>query len=262
MKTPLIRQFNKIYGTGTAIAGFTSGLCGEWTPERFRLFSDHLGIEAANITVANQHHTDSIRIIGPEDLGIGAVRAQGEDHFDAMITDTAGIMLCVHTADCVPAVFLDPVRKAIGIAHSGWVGSSKRITGKTVRKMIDTYSCEPENIICCLGPYNHSCCYEVGEDVLDSFRAGFSEAECGRMFKKRDTEGKYLLDLGEAVSLSLSREGVKKENIFDSDHCTFHTDEFSSWRRTGNKKHQILTYIMLGVTGDGSNGVKLSLLSS
>ena len=245
MKTPLIRQFDKIEDTGIAVSGFTSGLCGEWTIERFQTFAEHLGIEAGNLIVANQHHTDDIRIIGAEDAGIGAVRPKGEEYFDAMITDNPKIMLCVHTADCVPVVFLDPVRKVIGAAHSGWMGSSKRIAGKTVRKMMDTYNCDPENIVCCLGPYNHSCCYEVGQDVLDSFKAGFSKSECDLMFKKKETEGKYLLDLGEAVSISLCKEGVKKENIFDSGHCTFHTDEFSSWRRTRNKKHQILTYIML-----------------
>ena len=162
-----------------------------------------------------------------------------------MITDREGLMLCVHTADCVPVVLLDPIRKAVGIAHSGWVGSSKRISGKTVRKMKEEYGCDPENIICCIGPYNHSCCYEVGEDVLDAFRDSFIQSECDQMFSKKDPEGKYLLDLGRAVSLSLCREGVQRENIHDSGHCTYHTDEFSSWRRTRNKKHQILTYIMI-----------------
>ncbi len=245
MKAPLTRQFDMIHDTDIAVAGYTSGLCGEWTPERFRTFADHLGIEAEKITVANQHHTDEILVAGPEDAGIGAVRAKREEFYDAMITNTAGLMLCVHTADCVPIVLLDPVRKAIGTAHSGWAGSSKKIAGKTVRKMAETYNCDPGNIVCCLGPYNHSCCYEVGEDVLDSFKSGFSVSECDKMFKKRKVEGKYLLDLGAAVSISLCLEGVKKENIYDSGHCTFHMDEFSSWRRTRNKKHQILTYIML-----------------
>ena len=27
--------------------------------------------------------------------------------------------------------------------------------------------------------------------------------------------------------------------------CTYHTSTFSSWRRTGDRKNQILTYIML-----------------
>ena len=240
-----LRQFDKINNTGYAIAGYTSGLCGEWTPERFILFADKLGIDAAKITVANQHHTDRIHIAGMEDAGKGHIVQQGEEFYDAMITDKPGLMLCVHTADCVPVVLLDPVKMAVGIAHSGWAGSSKEIAGKTVRKMMSEYGSNPADIICCMGPYNHSCCYVVGEDVLQCFSSAFSENECARMFKKKDIEGKYLLDMGEAISISLCREGVKKENIHDSGECTYHTDEYSSWRRTRNKKHQILTYIML-----------------
>lgn len=245
MKTPPVRQFDKICSTGLAIAGFTSGLCGVWTEERFSLLAEEVGADAAKITVANQHHTDEVHIAGQEDAGKGNTIPLGDDFYDAMITDKPGLMLSVHTADCVPAAMLDPVKKAIGIAHSGWAGSAKGITGKTVRKMMDEYGCDPADIIICLGPYNHACCYEVGEDVLESFRSGFSEKECEQMFKKKDEEGKFLLDLGAAISISLCREGVLKENIFDSGHCTFHTDEYSSWRRTRNKKHQILTYIML-----------------
>ena len=66
----------------------------------------------------------------------------------------------------------------------------------------------------------------------------------GTKMKKNDM-GKYMLDLGSAVSLSLQQEGVNPENIYDEDCCTYHTSTFSSWRRIGDKKNQILTYIML-----------------
>ena len=71
------------------------------------------------------------------------------------------------------------------------------------------------------------------------------ETKCKKLFVKKEGEEKYMLDLGLAVSMSLSQEGVIRENIYDAGHCTYHTEEFSSWRRTHNKKHQILTYIMI-----------------
>ena len=238
MKEPLLRNFDEINDTGIAIAGYTSGLCGEWTPERFEIFARELEIERKNIIVANEKHTDKVRVIKDNLI------YDEFDYFDAMITDKKGIMLCVHTADCVPIVFLDPIKKVVGIAHSGWVGSSKKIAGKTITKMIREFNCSPENIICCLGPYNHSCCYEVGADVLEKFRENFSEDECKKLFAEKN-DGKFMLDLGLAVSMSLISEGISEKNIFDSGHCTFHTDEFSSWRRTGDYKNQILTYIMM-----------------
>ena len=239
----LLRKFDEICNTKVAIAGYTSGLCGEWKEERFERLADQLNKKSSMMIMANQHHTDKVRVMRTEDSGYGVIRPQDDNYFDAMITAQEGLMLCVHTADCVPVVLLDPIKRVVGVVHSGWVGSSKRIAGKTVRKMVEEYDCRPEDIICGIGPYNHACCYEVGEDVLERFRENFSDIECKMFFKKKDDTGKYLLDLGAAVSFSLQQEGVNPENIHDEGHCTYHTSTFSSWRRTGDKKNQILTYI-------------------
>lgn len=245
MEMDLLRRFDEVCNTRVAIAGYTSGLCGEWKEERFKYLADKLNIECSMMIMANQHHTDKVRVMGMEDTGYGVIRPHDDDYFDAMITAQAGVTLCVHTADCVPVVLLDPVKKVVGIVHSGWIGSSKRIAGKTVKKMVDEYQSRPEDIICAMGPYNHSCCYEVGEDVLEHFKESFSDKECEMLFKKKKDKGKYMLDLGGAVSLSLNQEGVKMENIYDEGCCTYHTSTFSSWRRTGDKKKQMLTFIVL-----------------
>ena len=245
MNKDLLRQFEMICGTGVASAGYTSGLCGEWIEERFECLANQLNIDHSTMIMANQKHTDEVRVVGVEDAGYGSTIPHDEEYADALITNETGIMLCVHTADCVPIVLLDPVKKVIGVVHSGWVGTSKRIAGKTVKKMINEYECNPEDIICAMGPYNHSCCYEVGEDVLECFKQSFSDMECGMFFKKKDNKGKYMLDLGAAISLSLYQEGVNLKNIYDESLCTYHTTTFSSLRRTGDRKRQMLTYIML-----------------
>ena len=245
MSLDLLRRFDKVCDTGVAIAGYTSGLCGEWIEERFECLAAHLNTACSEMIMANQHHTDKVSVMGMSDAGYGVIRPHNNDYFDAMITAQSGVMLCIHTADCVPVVLLDPVKKVVGIVHSGWVGTSKHIAGKTVKKMVDEYKSRPEDIICAMGPYNHSCCYEVGEDVLERFRESFSDIECEMFFKKKNDGGKYMLDLGSAVSLSLQQEGVNPKNIYDEGCCTYHTSTFSSWRRTGDKKKQILTYIML-----------------
>ena len=245
MKKDLFREFETICNTKVAMAGYTSGLCGEWTEERFKNLGDQLGVEISGMVMANQKHTDQVSVVKKEDAGYGIIRPHGEDYADAMITAQTGIMLCIHTADCVPVVLFDPVKRVIGIAHSGWVGSSKHIAGKTLKKMIDEYHSRPEDVICAIGPYNHFCCYEVGEDVHECFREAFSETECRILFKKTNNEGKYMLDLGSAVKISLCQTGAKQEKIYDVNCCTYHTESLPSWRRTGDRKKQILTYIML-----------------
>ena len=240
-----IRHFDGVEATGIALAGYTSGLCGEWTPERFETLAGLLGVGRSQILLAHERHTDRVYAAEAKDAGCGVTRAHDDEPFDAIVTREKGLVLCVKTADCVPIVLLDPVKGAAGIVHSGWVGSSKRIAGKTARKMAKTFGSNPADILCFLGPYNHSCCYEVQEDVRLRFREAFSEEECETLFRKKDEEGKYWLDLGAAVSLSLCQEGVIPAHIHDSGHCTFHTSTFSSWRRTRNQKNQMLTYILL-----------------
>ena len=47
---------------------------------------------------------------------------------DGVITNEKNLMLLTVEADCVPVYILDPVKKAIGMVHSGWRGTVQRIT--------------------------------------------------------------------------------------------------------------------------------------
>ena len=111
MEMDLLRRFDEICNTGVAMAGYTSGLCGEWVGERFERLAAELNIESSRMIMANQHHTDKVSVMRMEDAGYGIIRSHDDDYFDAMITAQTGVMLCIHTADCVPVVLLDPVKK-------------------------------------------------------------------------------------------------------------------------------------------------------
>ncbi len=39
---------------------------------------------------------------------------------DGLVTDIPGICLVTFYADCVPLYFVHPVKKVIGLSHSGW----------------------------------------------------------------------------------------------------------------------------------------------
>ena len=67
---------------------------------------------------------------------IGDYKADGDISFnigqdytdvDGMITNVPGICLVTSYADCVPLYFVDPVKKAIGLSHSGWRGTVGKI---------------------------------------------------------------------------------------------------------------------------------------
>lgn len=50
---------------------------------------------------------DKVSVMGTLDDGYGGIRPHDDYYSDAMITVQAGLMLCVHAADCVPVVLLE-----------------------------------------------------------------------------------------------------------------------------------------------------------
>ena len=70
-------------------------------------------------------------------------------------------------ADCVPLYFVDPVRKVIGLSHSGWRGTVGKIGKHTVELMQETFGCRPEEILAAVGPSVCMDCYEVSEEVIE-----------------------------------------------------------------------------------------------
>ncbi len=61
------------------------------------------------------------------------------------------VALSVYTADSVPLLFLDPVQKAIGVAHAGWRGSVNGIAVLTLQLLQQHFSSRPEDILVAIG---------------------------------------------------------------------------------------------------------------
>ena len=83
------------------------------------------------------------------------------DGYDAMITDLPGVAIGVRTADCIPVLLYDPVKKAAAAIHSGWRGTVSKIVGKTVIKMQSTYASQPSDILAFIGYLIASCGFGV-----------------------------------------------------------------------------------------------------
>jgi copper oxidase (laccase) domain-containing protein len=78
-------------------------------------------------------HGNSVRVL---DETLLAHKPDSDDaHADAMITRARGLALTLRFADCVPVVFYDPARAAIGIAHAGWLGIENGVLRATVQAM-------------------------------------------------------------------------------------------------------------------------------
>lgn len=129
---------------------------------------------------------------------------------DAIITNITNLAIAVRTADCLPVLLWAPQPSAIGVVHAGWKGTQLQIAAKTVRQMVDIFSVDPSAIKIALGPAIRKEAYEVGDEFAEYFPE--STERIG---------GKCHLDLIKENRRQLTGAGIKSENIFDCQICTF-----------------------------------------
>lgn len=187
--------------------------------ENYRRIGSAMGFAPENLVFSDQTHTTNVRKVTEEDRGKGIVRPRDYKDVDGLITNVPGLVLATFYADCVPLYFVDPVKKAIGLTHSGWRGTVGKIGKVTVEAMVKEYGCDPKNIIAAVGPSICQECYEVSEDVIDQFRESFDECYWDQLFYGKK-DGKYQLNLWKANQLIMLEAGIAEEHISVTDVCT------------------------------------------
>ena len=134
---------------------------------------------------------------------------------DAIITDRPGVTLFMRFADCVPILLVDPVRRAVGIVHAGWLGTVRQVVGATVTAMQAEFGCQPADLLAGIGPSIAAHHYQVGADVVQQVKAVFG-SEAKALLPEKD--GCVKFDLWAANRLVLESNGVR--NIEMAGICT------------------------------------------
>lgn len=211
--------------------------------ENYRRMAAALNMRVEDMVLSDQTHTTNVRVITEEDRGKGILKPQDYSDVDGMITNVPGIVLVTSYADCVPLYFVDPVRKAIGLSHSGWKGTVGHIGQKTVWKMHEVYGSEPKDIVAAIGPSICQSCYEVSDDVAEAFRANFTADEAADILLDKGN-GKYQLDLWKANEIVLLEAGIQKEKLQITDICTRCNPEYLfSHRIMGNERGNLAAFL-------------------
>jgi len=157
---------------------------------------------------------------------------------DALVTDAAGLTLVVQTADCLPVLLVDPVRRVVAAIHSGWRGTAADICGAAVRRMAGDWGCDPADIRAAIGPGIQGCCYAVGDDLADRFAAQFYGSVIRRV------NGRAHLDLRACVAAALRLAGVPPEQTDAAVLCTCCWGAlFHSYRRQGDDAGRLYHWI-------------------
>lgn len=166
--------------------------------ENRRRLAAALGFEPEQVAFARQVH-------GTRLIEQPAEFAEADGH----VLREPGTAALVFTADCLPVAVAGP--KGAAMLHAGWRGLASGILAAGVEAVEATSAA--------IGPGIGSCCYEVGEEVLDAFSDLGEGIADGRM-----------LDLPEVARRQLAAAGV--ERVESAGLCTScEADLFFSHRR-------------------------------
>ncbi len=249
---PLLEETGAVkHGFSTKLGGVSTGSCAtmnisttrgddpEAVAENRRRIGAAIGVRPEDMTYTHQTHTTNVAVVRAEDRGRRFLETDG------LVTNVPGICLVTFYADCVPLFLVDPVKKAIGLSHSGWRGTVGKMGKVTVQAMMREYGSRPEDIVAAIGPSICQDCYEVSEDVIDRFRDSFKEAVCPKLFYRKEN-GKYQLDLWRANEEVFLEAGIRRENLAVTNLCTHCNQEvLFSHRATGEKRGNLSAFLAL-----------------
>ena len=144
----------------------------------------YLGISNDRLIMPHQVHETEVVMVDDNLLQQSAdVRQQQLEGVDALMTNIPGVCIGVSTADCIPVLLFDPIKRIAAAIHAGWRGTTKRIVEKSVDAMIAAYGCSPQDVVAQIGPGIHIESFEVGDEVYEalseySMESGQTMQEC------------------------------------------------------------------------------------
>lgn len=213
--------------------------------QNFQRIGKAMGIDPHDMILARQIHSNNVRKAAEQERGMGIFKPAGFQDADGLVTDVPGLCLVTFFADCVPLYFVDPIKKAIGLCHSGWRGTVSKIGNEVVKLMQKEYGSDPLDILSAIGPSICRDCYEVSEDVILQFREHFTEKWWKDLFYKKEN-GKYQLDLWKANEIVLLESGIQREHIAVTNLCTHCNSRLLySHRAAGEKRGSLCAFLAL-----------------
>jgi YfiH family protein len=205
------------------------GILTDDEPERVvenrRRLHAEVGADPETATMAWQMH--GARVFEADGRGVVTPGTDFEQG-DGIWTEARGRALGLLTADCYPVVLARRNgQPRLVVLHVGWRGVVDGILEEGVRAVEGTGRAV-------VGPGIGACCYEVGDEVADAFRARFGD----EVLHGRN------LDLADAVERALREAGV--EAVERTGHCTScEPDLFFSHRRDRGRtgRQGVIAYI-------------------
>ncbi|KAM5289079.1 purine nucleoside phosphorylase LACC1 [Ctenodactylus gundi] len=202
--------------------------------ENLRRLANAAGFNVDKFYRIKTDHANEVWIMGKKE----------PQFYDGITTNQRGVTIAAPGADCIPIVFADPVKRACGVAHSGWKSTLSGVAMATVNAMRAEYDCDLEDIIAVLGPSVGPCCFTLPRESADEFYN--LHPACVR---RLDSPAPYI-DIRKATRILLEQGGILPQNIQDLNQdlnlCTScHPDKFFSHVRDGLNFGTQIGYILI-----------------
>jgi len=211
--------------------------------ENYRRFFAAIGADGKRLAMASQVHGGVVRCITTADVK-GDPYDRTDYEADGLMTDLPGVALIIYSADCIPILFYDPVRRVVAAVHAGWRGTAAGIAAAAVERMGDVFGCRPADILAAVGPGIGPDCFETHEDVPNAMTAALSTAVLRHIAIKEN--GKFAVDLKNINAMRLEQAGLDPDHIAVSRVCTCCSpDKFWSHRRLGTSRGSMAAAIQL-----------------
>lgn len=210
--------------------------------ENYRRFCAATGTDGNSIVMTNQVHGNVVKVVTRADVKPDLL-AVCPFEADGLATNVPGVTLCIFSADCIPILLFDPVKRVIAAAHAGWRGTAAAIAAQAVETLAGEYGSDPADCYAAIGPGIGPCCFETDGDVPAAMTAalgGLTEP-----FMTRTGE-KWKVDLKAINAAILKRSGLLGEHIDVSGDCTCcQRHRFWSHRYTKGERGSQAAVIML-----------------
>lgn len=195
--------------------------------ENRRRFCDALGFQPEKLAMVGQVHGSEIFHAHEPGLTVG---------FDAVMTDTAGLLVAISAADCTPILIFDKKNGAVAAVHAGWRGTVAGIVNQTLAQMQAVFGSRASDCFAFVGVCISEKNFEVGEEVAAHFSDEHRRWDAVR--------GKFFVNLKSANRAQLLDFGVPSAQIEVSDFCTVErNDLFFSHRKDGGTTGRMLAAI-------------------
>ncbi|HEX4667447.1 MAG TPA: polyphenol oxidase family protein [Chthoniobacterales bacterium] len=136
--------------------------------ETHRALRAELGLGEMFFVTAEQVHGKEIALL-PESSGTERCFSG----VDGLVTNQPRISLGIYVADCCAVFLVDPVRKAIGLVHSGKKGTELAIVAQAIGKMQAAFGSAPRDLVVQLSPCIRPPHYEIdfAAEIVRQLRA-------------------------------------------------------------------------------------------